>query len=191
MTEVIWQARNQSTHWETNDPLPQAIKCFSNLEAEFGSELDIKFGFGQPNNINKNEPWGHDQNLIPENPSQNYKLNWLSSAGNLNVSLPDYCKFIQLQLKGLNGKSKVFSDEEFNYFHFGLPEFSFGWKTYSDEVANLKYSYHKGNPGTFLSKVFICKETNRAFIFFTNVQSEDAESGLTILFNELNKKYSK
>ncbi len=166
-------------------------KDYKKLVTELGNELNITFGFGQPNNIDKNEPWGHDENLIPEKPSQNYKLNWLSSAGNINVSLPDYCKFIQLQLEGLNGKSKVFSAEEFSYFHFGLPKFSYGWQIYLDEATNLKYSYHKGNPGTFLSKVFICKETNRAFIFFTNIQSEDAENGITILFNELSNKYSK
>jgi hypothetical protein len=115
----------------------------------------------------------------------------LSSAGNINVSLPDYAKFIQLQLKGLLGKSPLFTAEEFNYMHYGLPNFSFGWKCYIDEKTKLKYSYHKGNPGTFLSEIFICKDSNRAFIFFTNVQSEGAENGLTVLFNALNKKYSR
>ena len=166
-------------------------KDYKTLVAELGKDLNIDFEFGQPNSIDKNQPWGHNADLIPEKPSTNYKLNWLSSAGNINVSLPDYVKFIQLQLQGLLGESKIFTEEEFNYMHFGLPKFSFGWQVYLDEKTNLKYSFHKGNPGTFLSQVFICKEANRAFIFFTNVQSEDAEKGLAILFEELKSKYNK
>jgi CubicO group peptidase (beta-lactamase class C family) len=168
-----------------------SAKNYETLVAELGNALNITFSFGQPNVSKENQPWGHDQNLVPEKPSQNYKLNWLSSAGNITVSLPDYCKFIQLQLQGLKGESKIFSAEEFKYFHFGLPAFSFGWLTYVDEASNLKYSYHKGNPGTFLSEVYICQETNRAFVFFANVQSEAAEKGFDILFNKLTEKGSK
>lgn len=165
-------------------------KDYEILVYELGKVLNINFGFGQPNNTDKAQPWGHNADLIAEKPNKNHKLNWLSSAGNINVSLPDYTKFIQMQLQGLLGKSKLFTAEEFNYMHYGLPIFSFGWQVYMDENRHLKYSYHKGNPGTFLSKIYICKGTNRAFIFFANVQSEDAENGLAILFDELRKKYS-
>ncbi|HRI21771.1 MAG TPA: serine hydrolase, partial [Panacibacter sp.] len=164
-------------------------KDYKQLVAELGKELDIQFDFGQPNYKDKNQPWGHHDNLKPEKPALNYKLNWLSSAGNINVSLPGYLKFIQMQLQGLLGKSAIFTATEFNDMHYGLPEFSFGWKTYTDESNNLKYSFHEGNPGTFLSRVYISKEANRAFIFFTNVQSDNAEEGLTLLFDELSKTY--
>jgi CubicO group peptidase (beta-lactamase class C family) len=164
-------------------------KKYETLVDELGQELGIKFDFGQPNLIDKNQPWGHDENLKPEKPSLNYKLNWLSSAGNITVSLPDYSKFIQLQLQGLLGKSKIFTAEEFACFHYGLPEFSFGWKWYVDEKTNLKYSFHEGNPGTFLSKTFICKDTDKAFIIFANIQSDEAEEGLKILLDELKRKY--
>lgn len=75
-------------------------KTYETLVAELGQELGIAFDFGQPNSKDINQPWGHDSNLEPEKPALNYKLNWLSSAGNINVSLTDYSKFIQLQLKG-------------------------------------------------------------------------------------------
>lgn len=163
-------------------------KDYKTLVYELGKDLNIQFGFGQPNSFDKKQPWGHDADLVAEKPSQNYKLNWLSSAGNVNVSLPDYAKFIQMQLQGLLGKSKSFTAEEFNYMHYGLPKFSFGWQVYTDEQTNLKYSYHKGNPGTFLSQVFICKDSDRAYIFFVNVQSDEAEKGLSVLFDELKKK---
>ncbi|MCV9927196.1 beta-lactamase family protein [Flavobacterium sp. LS1R49] len=166
-------------------------KDYKTLVAELGKSLDIKFEFGQPNYKDKNQTWGHNEELHPEESADNYKLNWLSSAGNINVSLPDYAKFIQLQLKGLLGKSNVLSADEFNYMHYGLPEFAFGWESFIDKNNGLKYSFHKGTPGTFLTDIYICKDTNKAFILFANVQSENADKGLNILFEELNKRYGK
>lgn len=166
-------------------------KDYKTLVAELGQKLNIKFGFGQPNFTDKNQTWGHDDKLEAEKPADNFKLNWLSSAGNLNVNLLDHTKFVQLQLQGLLGQSKTLTAEEFNFMHYGLPEFSFGWEWFIDANSKLKYSFHEGNPGTFLTKVYICKDTDKAFILFANVQSDEAEKGLKTLFDELNKKYSK
>ena len=164
-------------------------KSYETLVAELGKNLNIDFDFGQPNFKNQNEPWGHDEDLKPEKPASNYKLNWLSSAGNINVSLPDYCKFTQMQLQGLEGKSKLFTKEEFNDMHFGLPEFSFGWNSEIKESNQLLYSFHNGNPGTFLTKVYICKSINKAFILFANVQSEEADKGLILILENLQNKH--
>lgn len=164
-------------------------KIYENLVQELGKSLQIDFDFGQPNLKDINQPWGHDEDLKPEEPALNYKLNWLSSAGNINVSLPDYCKFIQMQLKGLEGQSKILSAEEFQRMHYGLPEFSFGWNSEINEKSKLLYSFHNGNPGTFLTKVYLCKSINKAFIIFANVQAEEADKGLMLLLEELQTKY--
>lgn len=164
-------------------------KSYETLVKDLGKSLNIDFDFGQPNLKNENQPWGHDEDLKPEKPALNYKLNWLSSAGNINVSLPDYCKFVQQQLLGLEGKSDVLSAEEFQKMHFGLPEFSFGWNSEINKNNLMQYSFHNGNPGSFLTKVYICKSINKAFILFANVQSEEADKGLILLLEALEKKY--
>ncbi len=164
-------------------------KSYETLVKDLGKKLHIDFGFGQPNFTDINQPWGHDEELKSEEPALNYKLNWLSSAGNVNCSLPDYCKFTQMQLKGLLGKSRLLTAEEFDYMHFGFPEFSFGWYSEKNEKSGLKYSFHYGNPGTFLTKVYICKDINKAFILFANVQSEEADKGLMLLLAELQHQY--
>ncbi|OXA76840.1 hypothetical protein B0A65_18005 [Flavobacterium frigidimaris] len=164
-------------------------KTYENLVQQLGKSLNIDFDFGQPNLKDINEPWGHDEDLKPEGPALNYKLNWLSSAGNINVSLPDYCKFIQMQLRGLAGKSKIVTAKEFNRMHYGLPEFSFGWNSEINEKSKLLYSFHNGNPGTFLTKVYLCESINKAFIIFANVQAEEPDKGLMFLLDELQKKY--
>ncbi|MBF4492256.1 serine hydrolase [Flavobacterium sp. MR2016-29] len=164
-------------------------KTYETLVQELGKNLNIDFDFGQPNLKDIKQPWGHNEDLKPEKPALNYKLNWLSSAGNINVSLPDYCKFTQMQLQGLQGKSKIFSSDEFNKMHFGIAEFSFGWNSEINETSKLKYSFHNGNPGTFLTKVYICKDINKAFIIFANVQSEEADKGLMLLLAKLQQNY--
>ncbi|OXA89450.1 serine hydrolase domain-containing protein [Flavobacterium hercynium] len=164
-------------------------KSYETLVKELGKNLGVAFDFGAPNLKDKNQPWGHDEDLVPEKPALNYKLNWLSSAGNINVSLPDYCKFTQMQLQGLLGKSKVLTAEDFDKMHYGLPEFSFGWNSEIKEENQLKYSFHNGNPGTFLTKVYLCKNIDKAFILFANVQSEEADKGLLLVLDKLEKEY--
>ena len=41
LKNVIWQARNQSMHWEENAFRPAVIACFANLETDFGSEFKL------------------------------------------------------------------------------------------------------------------------------------------------------
>lgn len=163
-------------------------KSYKELVADLGQQLGIHFGFGNPNSSDTLQPWGHNEDLIPEPPGDNYKLNWLLAAGNINVSLPDYSKFIQVQLKGLSGNSELLSKEAFNFLHFGLAQFSVGWFSGKDE-NNQIFSYNIGNPGTFLTEVYVFPEMDRAFILFANAQTEDTEAGLNVLYDELKRKY--
>ena len=78
-----------------------AGKSYKTLVTDFGRDYGINFGFDYPNLSDTLQPWGHGENLQPIPPFDNYKLNWLLTAGNINVSLPDYVKFVQLQLRGL------------------------------------------------------------------------------------------
>ncbi|MBI3232648.1 MAG: serine hydrolase, partial [Bacteroidetes bacterium] len=163
-------------------------KSYKELVTDLGNQLGITFGFGNPNASDTLQPWGHDQYLNPEAPSDNYKLNWLLPAGNINISLPDYAKFIQLQLSGLAGQSNILSKEEFHFLHFGLTKFAVGWFWERDENGQT-YSYNIGNPGTFLTKVFVFKDVDRAIILFTNSQTAETDQGLDIVYAELKEKY--
>jgi CubicO group peptidase (beta-lactamase class C family) len=164
-------------------------KIYKQLVADLGTQLNIHFDFGAPNATNSLQPWGHDKDLKPEAPADNYKLNWLLAAGNITLSLPDYVKFIQLQLQGLAGQSKLLSKEEFEFLHYGLYKFAVGWFWLKNEDGQ-SYSYNIGNPGTFLSKVYVFKDIDKAYILLSNAQSPDTDKGLSTLFNELERKYS-
>lgn len=163
-------------------------KSYKQLVKELGQELDIDFDFGQPNAGDITQTWGHNASLTPEAPADNYKLNWLLPAGNINLSLPGYTQFIQHQLKGLQGKSNILSQQEFEFLHYGAPTFAIGWFWEKDEKGRL-VSTSTGNPGTFLAKVYVFKNENRAFILLSNAQTDEADEGMDMLYAELRKKY--
>ena len=163
-------------------------KSYKELVNDLGVKLDINFGFGQPNCSDTLQPWGHNKDLIPEPPDNNIKLSWLMAAGNINVSLPDYAKFIQFQLLGLEGKSELLSKEDFKYLHYGLPTFAVGW-FWEKYKFNQIYSYNIGDPGTFLTIVYVFKDSDKAIILFSNSQSGNTEKGLIVLFKKLKKMY--
>ncbi|MCE3228191.1 MAG: beta-lactamase [Bacteroidetes bacterium] len=164
-------------------------KSYKSLVTDLGKELNIDFGFGAPNSTDTLQPWGHDNHLAPEPPGDNYKLNWLLPAGNIHVSLPDFIKFTQLQLKGLKGESSILTKKEFEFLFSGLTRVSVGWFYGHDESGKTFY-YHIGNPGTFTSKIYVYQNTNRAYIFFANSQSARTDNGMSLLFEELKKKYN-
>ncbi|MES2380735.1 MAG: serine hydrolase domain-containing protein [Bacteroidota bacterium] len=163
-------------------------KPYKELVTDLAKQLNIHIGFGPPNLTDTLQPWGHDSNLKPEPPQENQKLNWLLAAGNIHMSINDYARFIQLQLAGLAGKSSLLSKKEFEFLHFGLQTFSVGWFWATDENQQT-YSYNIGNPGTFLSKVYIYKNTNRAYILLTNAQTDETDEGLDVLYTQLKKIY--
>lgn len=165
-------------------------KSFKELVTNFGKSQGIDFGFDYPNLTDSSQPWGHDANLIPIPPSENYKLNWLLSAGNINVSMGDYIKFIQLQLKGLKGESKLLSKEKFENLLFGLPTFSFGWFNKRDPQTKHQIAYNEGNAGAFITKIEIDKQSNQAFIIFTNAATDKTNEGISVVMNYLKKKYN-
>ncbi|MBS1779576.1 MAG: serine hydrolase [Bacteroidetes bacterium] len=165
-------------------------KTYNQLVKELGQKLNIDLDIGQPNAKDITQTWGHNTSLTPEAPADNYKLNWLLSAGNINLTLPDYAKFIQLQLSGLQGRSSMLNKEEFEFMHYGAPTAAIGWFWEKDEKGRL-VSYSTGNPGTFLAKVYIFKDENKAFIVLSNAQTDEADKGMDILYTELRKKYLK
>jgi len=164
-------------------------KPFRELVTDFGKAQGIAFGFDYPNLSDTLQPWGHDMDLTPLPPFDNYKLNWLLSAGNLNVSLADYIRFIQLQLRGLKEQSKILSPQTFEQLLYGLPTFSFGWFNKLDTTTGHHVAYNEGNAGAFITQVQIIRETGRAFIIFTNSATTETNQGITALLDQLKSKY--
>lgn len=165
-----------------------AHKTYPDLVATLGQQLQISFGIGSPNLHDSTQTWGHDANGQAEPPAANEKLNWLMAAGNINSTLPDYARFIQEQLKGLNGRSPLLNASEFAILHHGFPSFATGWFWERNDAGHL-VSHNMGNPGTFITEVYVIPEVDRAYIFFTNLQRDNVYEALTLLREAMEKKY--
>ena len=163
-------------------------KTYRQLVDDFGKSLGITFHFGQPNVIAKNQVWGHNGSLIPEPPAESYKLDWLEAAGNITMTLPDYAKLIQYNLRALKEGTPLLNRDDFTFLHFGRSRFAVGWFWNTDDHGN-KYSWNVGNPGTFFSKVYVYPHADRAIIILTNAQTDMADEGTEALLELLRKGY--
>jgi len=163
-------------------------KTYETLVQDLGSALNINFKFGNPNTIDSLQTWGHVVGNIPEAQGDSYKLGWLLPAGNINVTLKDYTKFIQLQLKGFNGKSDLLPAKDFYLIHYGRPIFALGW--FCDTSINGHLTSHNlGNPGSFMTSVVVVKDLDRAYIVFANAQNDETNNGIALLLDEMKKRY--
>lgn len=166
-------------------------KPYKQLVKELGERLDIDFRFDYPNLSDSTQPWGHDGQLQPLPPAVQYKMNWLLSAGNINVNMTGYCRFVQLQLKGLKGKTAILPRQTFEQLHFGWPVFSFGWFNHVDSTTHHHISSNEGNAGAFITQVYVVKEADRAYVIFTNAATAEAAEGIAVLRKELMRRYGK
>ncbi|GAB2847351.1 serine hydrolase domain-containing protein [Hymenobacter ruber] len=166
-------------------------KSYKELVTSCGKAYGIDFGFDYPNLVNPLQPWGHNPDGLPLPPADNYKLNWLLSAGNINVALIDYLKFIKLQLKGLKGEAAILPPATFEKLLFGMPVFSFGWFNKTDADTHHHVAYNEGNAGAFTTQVQLIKEADRAFILFTNSATSETAAGMAILQTYLQAKYGR
>ncbi len=169
-------------------------KSWEDLVLGLGNRIGLNFGFSWPNICDASQPWGHwyvENKLIPTPPTDSYRLCWVEPAGDINMSITDYTKFVQLQLQGLQGKSSLLSKEEFEYMHYGLPEsdhYSIGW-TWAINKNNHHVSAHNGSADTFYCFAYIIKEIDKAYVVLANCGSEQADNGVRQMLLALMKKY--
>lgn len=162
-------------------------KSYEQLVDELGTKLSISFQFGIPSKNDTNQTYGHDDNSNPLT-KENIKLNWLLSAGNINISISDYVKLIQTYLLAIEGQSTFYSKQQMDYL-LKSPDFSFGWfkQFYEETTSNVYYNF--GNATGFMSSVFILREKSIGIFVFANKSSESTECAIGEISDKLKIKY--
>ncbi|MBS1623700.1 MAG: beta-lactamase family protein [Bacteroidetes bacterium] len=140
-----------------------AHRSYPELVQELNETMHTDFAIGEPNVADSTQTWGHDAWLRPQPPTDGYKLNWLMAAGNLNTTLTGYIPFIQALLRSATDMDGIGAT-----LH-GRGTFSMGW--YHDDTGGI---YNLGNPGTYVSQLYILPDRSRAVIILTNAQNEGA-----------------
>jgi CubicO group peptidase (beta-lactamase class C family) len=156
------------------------------VEKVFNKDLKLNVKFSWPENQKQKDTWGHsfeNGKLIPVPSTVDYHLDYTEPAGDLNIQLKDYAKFIQLNLKGLSGHRNYLTAKTYQFIHKGIENYSLGW--YNIYENDTELSTHSGTAGTYYTLVHIDRTREKAFIIFTNSFNAETQQGVRLLMKKL------
>lgn len=158
-----------------------------NMEEHVFAPLEIKAEItnGWPALHDSNQPWGHlirDGKTVPHPPDDQYQLElFLAPAGDVCISLPDYGKFLQMHLKGLQKKETIIPSELIQRLHnHSKAGTGMGWgitKLRSLESLGM-FSTHAGSAGTFILVAGISHTKDYAVALATNAGNPETLQGI-------------
>ena len=160
------------------------------VDKVFNKDLKLNVKFSWPENQKQKDTWGHSYEngkLIPIPSTVDYHLDYTEPAGDINIKLKDYIKFIQLNLQGLNGENNYLSADTYKFIHKGIENYSIGWFNIYENGKEL--STHSGTAGTYYSIVQIDRINGKAYIIFTNSFNQDTQQGVRLLMRKLKENY--
>jgi CubicO group peptidase (beta-lactamase class C family) len=160
------------------------------VEKILNKDLKLNIQSSWPENQLRKDTWGHfyeNGNLNPVASTEGPMLEYTEPAGDLNIRLIDYIRFIQLNLQGLSGKNNYLKASTYNFLHRGVSNYAMGWYNIYDGEHEI--SSHAGTVLTYYSIVQVDRVRLRAYIIFTNAFSESTVEGVRILMRRLKEKY--
>ncbi len=162
------------------------------VDKVFNRDLKLNVKFSWPENQKQKDTWGHNSEngtLVSIPSTVDYHLDYTEPAGDLNIKLTDYVKFIQLNLQGLKGQNNYLRSETYNFIHRGVENYSLGWFNVYENGKEL--SVHSGTAGTYYTIVHIDRQKNIAYIIFTNSFNNETQQGVRLLMRKLKENYSR
>jgi D-alanyl-D-alanine carboxypeptidase len=158
-----------------------AGKKWENLVTEYlDKPLKISIKYGWPNLEDSTATSGH------WNPGDYFRAEdhhtWvrlspiLNPANDINITLVDYIKFMQENLRGLLGKKAHLSQQSFEYLHYGLLDYAMGWN--NGVLENVSYSFHEGISLLFDCRAAVLKEKDIGIIVMCNSSDKDARGAV-------------
>lgn len=162
------------------------------VEEVLTEKLHLNYKLSWPNKYQANQPWGHwieKGKLTALPPTLDYNLNLAEPAGDISMPLPDYAKFIQLNLQGLGGKDNLLKADTYHFLHLGRSAYSIGWGNVKQ--GGKYFSDHSGSAGTFFCYTLIDHSKGLGYIIIANSATEKTQQGIFALLEQLEKKYKK
>lgn len=160
------------------------------IDQVFNKDLKLDVKLSWPENQIAKDTWGHsfeNNKLIPVPSNTDYHLDYTEPAGDINIKLTDYIKFIQLNIKGLQGHDNYLKASTYHFLHKGIEGYSLGWfNSYED---NKDFSTHSGTAGTYYTIAAIDRRNFIGYIIFTNSFNEPTVKGVRLLMRKLKKDY--
>ena len=160
------------------------------VEKVFNKDLKLDVKFSWPENQKQKDTWGHiseDGTLKPVPSNVDYHLDYTEPAGDLNIKLTNYVRFIQLNLQGLEGQDNYLKSETYQFVHKGVENYSLGWFNIYENGQEL--SVHSGTAGTYYTVVHIDRQKCIAYIIFTNSFNNETQQGVRLLMRKLKENF--
>ncbi|MCS6980502.1 MAG: beta-lactamase family protein [Flavobacteriales bacterium] len=164
------------------------------VENYVNKKLGVQFKIGWPHLADSLQTYGHmgqswgRKKLIPYTDNF-YKIHEvIQAAGDLNATLSDYAKFVQIFLKGMRGENSYLRSETITYLLFGLPDYAFGWLHGRD--GDDDFAAHDGSAGTFYCHTSLLKNKNLGLIIVSNSAEKEAQKAIYQIRKTLLKKYN-
>ena len=162
------------------------------VDEELNKELKLNVQLSWPENQKQKDTWGHsfeNGKLQPIPSTFDYRLDYTEPAGDINMRLTDYAKFIQLNLQGLGGQKNYLTPATYQFIHKGIENYSLGWYNIYENGNEL--STHSGTVGTYYTIAHIDRLKNKAYLIFTNSFSPDTQQGVRLLMRKLKENYGR
>lgn len=156
----------------------------------YNHDLRLAVAFSWPENQTTKDTWGHSDKegiLVPIPSNADYHLDYTEPAGDINMRLKDYTRFIQLNLDGLNGHNNYLRASTYHFIHEGITGYSLGW--FNIYENGNSFSTHSGTAGTYYTLVQIDRKKLVAYIIFTNSFNEETVNGVRLLMRQLKHEY--
>jgi len=153
--------------------------------------LKISIRYSWPNIFNASEPYGHWEqggSFHAEEPETWVKGNpVLYPAQSISVSMPDYIKFMQMNLQGLAGDISQLPAKNFEFIFFGFPDYALGWNngSFNDQA----FAFHEGVSLLFNCRTEILREKNIGIIVMCNSGDKDGRGAVLDITRLLEAKY--
>ncbi|WP_428229830.1 serine hydrolase domain-containing protein [Flavobacterium sp.] len=160
------------------------------VDKVFNEDLKLDVKLSWPENISAKDTWGHsfeNNKLSPVPSNTDYRLDYTEPAGDINVKLTDYIKFIQLNIQGLQGHDNYLKASTYHFIHKGIEGYSLGW--FNSYENNQDFSTHSGTAGTYYTIAAIDRKKFIGYIIFTNSFNEATVNGVRMVMRKLKKDY--
>ena len=161
------------------------------LDEYINKPLNISAKTGWPNKISEEQPAGHWArygSLAPEPANTWVKPHpAIIPAFDINLTITDYAKFLQENLRGLRGEKASLTQRSFELMHFGIPDYSFGWQNAS--LGNARISFHTGDSHLFNTYVELVPEKNIGILVVGNNGDSMGKGGVLNLCRLLREYY--
>ena len=169
------------------------------VRARIFRPLELNGAFAWSDTPDVNQPWGHHETrggarpVDPRDPDERLPpIIW--SAGSVELSLDDYARFLQMNLRGLQGRdTPLLKSATIKHLHTSpvspADRYGLGWGLQDFDAAPA--SVHVGSAGTFYAVTIIQPTRDLGVAVFANAGSERATAAATEAVKALIRRFAK